>query len=65
MEGHWLLQTVVGALLGLIVMILAWTARTLLDATRTLAVHEEKHERHDERLKTHDDQLLHLQRGRL
>jgi hypothetical protein len=59
----WLIQALASAFLGVIVLILGWTARTLLEAARQLAVHEEKHERHDERLKTHDDQLLHLQRG--
>jgi len=46
MLPQWIMQT--GA--GVMVMMLAWTAKTLLDATRTLAVHDEKHRRHDERL---------------
>lgn len=63
--ADWLLQSLCGALLGVMVLLLTWTAKTLLEATRQLAVHEEKHTRHDERLHGHDEQLLHLQRGRL
>ena len=35
---------------GVSAMLLAWAAKTLLDATRILAVHDEKHRRHDERI---------------
>lgn len=46
----WLLQILVSAFVGIIVMLLGWTAKTLLEATRTLGVHEERHKRTDSRL---------------
>lgn len=40
---------------------MVWQAKTILQATVTLAVHDEKHRGHDEKHKRHDERFNQLE----